>query len=218
MKISSATFAFSSAKTTQIPDDGMPEFAFIGRSNVGKSSLINMLTDNGSLAKVSATPGKTRLINHFLINRTWYLVDLPGYGYAKTSKSDRVGFDRMITDYVCKAKKLWFLFVLVDSRHEPMKIDLDFMKMLGSEGVPFGIVFTKCDKQTPRITRRNIEAYADVLREFWEELPPIFQTSSVKHQGRSEILDFIDQCLEDTAAESTGLSEYDADAENPADF
>lgn len=201
MKISSATFSFSSSKLTQIPEDGMPEFAFIGRSNVGKSSLINMLTDNGSLAKVSATPGKTRLINHFLINGKWYLVDLPGYGYAKTSKSERVGFDRMITDYVAKAKKLWFLFVLVDSRHEPMKIDLEFMQMLGREGVPFGIVFTKCDKQTPRITRHNIETYCNVLRDYWEELPPLFQTSSLKRQGRSEILDFIEQCLEDAGVQ-----------------
>lgn len=208
MKITSATFAFSSAKTTQIRDDGRPEFAFIGRSNVGKSSLINMLTENGSLAKVSATPGKTRLINHFLINREWYLVDLPGYGYAKTSKSERAGFDRMITDYVCRSKKLWFLFVLVDSRHEPMKIDLDFMKMLGSEGVPFGIVFTKCDKQLPRITRRNIEVYSEVLREYWEELPPIFMTSAAKHIGRDEILDFIDRCLEDAFYEdSEGAAE-----------
>ena len=128
MKISSATFAFSSSKLSQIPEDGLPEFAFIGRSNVGKSSLINMLTDNGALAKVSATPGKTKLINHFLINRQWYLVDLPGYGYAKTSRSDRQEFGRLITDYVLHARKLWFLFVLVDSRHAPMKIDLDFMR------------------------------------------------------------------------------------------
>ena len=195
MKISSATFAFSSSKLSQIPEDGLPEFAFIGRSNVGKSSLINMLTDNGALAKVSATPGKTKLINHFLINRQWYLVDLPGYGYAKTSRSDRQEFGRLITDYVMHARKLWFLFVLVDSRHAPMKIDLDFMRLLGCEGVPFGIVFTECDKRSAGQTADNIRAYEQVLSQEWEELPPRFRTSSVKKQGREEILDFIGDCL-----------------------
>ena len=159
MKITSAGFAFSSGRISQIPDDGLPEFAFIGRSNVGKSSLINMLTDNGSLAKVSATPGKTKLINHFLINGQWYLVDLPGYGYAKASKSDRREFGKLITDYVTKAKKMWFLFVLVDSRHAPMPIDLDFMRMLGREGVPFGVVFTKCDKLSAGQANANIGLY-----------------------------------------------------------
>lgn len=201
MKISSATFAFSSSKLSQIPEDGLPEFAFIGRSNVGKSSLINMLTDNGALAKVSATPGKTKLINHFLINRQWYLVDLPGYGYAKTSKSDRQGFDKLITDYVLRARKLWFLFVLVDSRHAPMKIDLEFMRLLGREGVPFGVVFTKCDKQSAGQTSDNIRAYERVLAEEWEELPPRFRTSSAKKEGRGEILDFIDGCLAAPAGE-----------------
>ncbi len=201
MKISSATFAFSSGKLSQIPDDGLPEFAFIGRSNVGKSSLINMLTDNGALAKVSATPGKTKLINHFLINRQWYLVDLPGYGYAKTSKSDRQEFGRLITDYVLKARKLWFLFVLVDSRHAPMKIDLDFMRLLGREGVPFGIVFTKCDKQSAGQTEENIRAYERTLAQEWEELPPRFRSSSVKKQGRDAILGFIDGCLDDRTGE-----------------
>ena len=159
MKITSAGFAFSSGRISQIPDDGLPEFAFIGRSNVGKSSLINMLTDNGSLAKVSATPGKTKLINHFLINGQWYLVDLPGYGYAKASKSDRREFGKLITDYVTKAKKMWFLFVLVDSRHAPMPIDLDFMRMLGREGVPFGVVFTKCDKLSAGQANANSGLY-----------------------------------------------------------
>ena len=201
MKISSATFAFSSGKLSQIPDDGLPEFAFIGRSNVGKSSLINMLTDNGALAKVSATPGKTKLINHFLINRQWYLVDLPGYGYAKTSKSDRQEFGRLITDYVLKARKLWFLFVLVDSRHAPMKIDLDFMRLLGREGVPFGIVFTKCDKQSAGQTEENIRTYERTRAQEWEELPPRFRSSSVKKQGRDAILGFIDGCLDDRTGE-----------------
>lgn len=177
MKITSAGFAFSSGRISQIPDDGLPEFAFIGRSNVGKSSLINMLTDNGSLAKVSATPGKTKLINHFLINGQWYLVDLPGYGYAKASKSDRREFGKLITDYVTKAKKMWFLFVLVDSRHAPMPIDLDFMRMLGREGVPFGVVFTKCDKLSAGQANANIGLYEKRLLEEWEELPPVFRTS-----------------------------------------
>ena len=198
MKITSAGFAFSSGKISQIPDDGLPEFAFIGRSNVGKSSLINMLTDNGSLAKVSATPGKTKLINHFLINGQWYLVDLPGYGYAKASKSDRREFGKLITDYVTKAKKMWFLFVLVDSRHAPMPIDLDFMRMLGREGVPFGVVFTKCDKLSAGQANANIGLYEKRLLEEWEELPPVFRTSSVKRSGREEILGFIGECLRRT--------------------
>ena len=195
MKITSAGFAFSSGRISQIPDDGLPEFAFIGRSNVGKSSLINMLTDNGSLAKVSATPGKTKLINHFLINGQWYLVDLPGYGYAKASKSDRREFGKLITDYVTKAKKMWFLFVLVDSRHAPMPIDLDFMRMLGREGVPFGVVFTKCDKLSAGQANANIGLYEKRLLEEWEELPPVFRTSSVKRSGREAILGFIGECL-----------------------
>lgn len=203
MKISSAAFAFSSAKLSQIPDDGLPEFAFIGRSNVGKSSLINMLADNGALAKVSATPGKTRLINHFLINKQWYLVDLPGYGYAKASKGTRQEFGRLITDYVRKARKLHFLFVLVDARHAPMRIDLDFMTMLGREGVPFGVVFTKCDKLSPAQVQANVAAYGLALLEYWEELPPMFRTSSARRAGRDEVLGFIDGCLSGMA-ESAG--------------
>lgn len=195
MKITSALFSFSSAKLSQIPQDGLPEFAFIGRSNVGKSSLINMLTGNSSLAKVSATPGKTKLINHFLINREWYLVDLPGYGYARASKSDRREFGKIITDYVAKASKMWFLFVLVDSRHPPMRIDLDFMQMLGRMGVPFGIVFTKCDKQSERETNAHVKEYERALLEHWEELPPVFLTSAVKGKGRDDILSFIEESL-----------------------
>ena len=195
MNINSAEFRFSSSKLSQIPVDGMPEFAFIGRSNVGKSSLINMLTGHGSLAKVSGTPGKTRLINHFLINGSWYLVDLPGYGYARASKSAVKEFSGIIKNYITGSEKLHFLFVLVDSRHTPMKIDLDFMNMLGMEGVPFGIVFTKSDKQSPGKTEANIDVYRKTLAQWWEEMPPVFVTSSEKRQGREEILSFIGGCL-----------------------
>lgn len=187
-------FKFSSSKLSQIPDHGKPEFAFIGRSNVGKSSLINMLSES-KLAKVSATPGKTKLINHFLVDERWWLVDLPGYGYARTSQNVRREFATIITDYVTKAKALHFLFVLVDSRHEPLRIDLDFINMLGREGVPFGIVFTKTDKQSQRQTNLNIEAYRRTLVEWWEELPPMFVTSSEKRRGREEILDFIERSM-----------------------
>lgn len=195
MKINSAVFAFSSSKISQIPSDDLPEFAFIGRSNVGKSSLINMLTSNGSLAKVSSTPGKTRLINHFLINNQWYLVDLPGYGYAKASKSTVKEFGKLIMDYVLRAEKMYFLFVLVDSRHEPMAIDLEFMNMLGENEIPFGIVFTKCDKLSPGHTSAIISKYEKVLQQHWDELPPMFRTSAEKRVGRDEILDFVDLCI-----------------------
>ncbi len=196
MKITSAKFAFSSGKISQIPRDGLREFAFIGRSNVGKSSLINMLVRQQGLAKVSGTPGKTRLINHFLVNDTWYLVDLPGYGYAKTSKSTRAEFGKLITDYVTKAGKMWFLFVLVDVRHEPQKIDMDFLEMLGEEGIPFGIVFTKADKLGTNALASNVANYKQALLKQWEELPPVFVTSSEKRTGGGEILDFIGSCLE----------------------
>lgn len=195
MKITSAKFAFSSEKLSQIPHDGLREFAFIGRSNVGKSSLVNMLTGHGSLAKVSGTPGKTRLINHFLINGGWYLVDLPGYGWARTSKSVRAGFGRLITDYVTKAEKMWFLFVLVDVRHEPQKIDTDFMTMLGEHGVPFGVVFTKADKLGTNALATNIANYKQHLLKHWEELPPMFVTSSEKRLGAEQILEFIENNL-----------------------
>ncbi len=189
-------FKFSSSKISQIPDHGKPEFAFIGRSNVGKSSLINMLSES-KLAKVSATPGKTKLINHFLVDDRWWLVDLPGYGYARTSQTVRQDFSTLITDYVTKAKGLHFLFVLVDSRHEPMKIDLDFMQLLGREGVPFGVVFTKVDKQSQRLTNKNIETYRQTLLQWWEELPPMFVTSSEKRLGRDEIIAFVEGCLQE---------------------
>ncbi|MDR2912165.1 MAG: ribosome biogenesis GTP-binding protein YihA/YsxC [Alistipes sp.] len=211
MNISSAKFAFSSQKLSQIPREGLREFAFIGRSNVGKSSLINMLTGQKGLAKVSGTPGKTRLINHFLVGggpkqasgggakqtgeSPWYLVDLPGYGYARASKAVRAGFDKLITDYVTKAEGLWFLFVLVDVRHEPQRVDMEFMTMLGEEGVPFGVVFTKADKLGTNALSTNIANYREALLKQWDELPPMFVTSSEQRSGRDEILDFIEQHL-----------------------
>lgn len=201
MKINSAKFVFSSRKLSQIPRDGFPEFAFIGRSNVGKSSLINMLTGNSGLAKVSGTPGKTRLVNHFLINGGWYLVDLPGYGYARTSKTQREAFGKLVTEYVTKSEKLFFLFVLVDVRHEPQKADMDFITMLGEKGIPFGIVFTKADKLGTNMLASNVANYKRRLLEQWEELPPVFVTSSEKRTGGEEILGFIGRCLE---PETTG--------------
>ena len=195
MNITSATFRCSSQKLSQCPADNRHEFAFIGRSNVGKSSLINMLTDSPSLAKVSSTPGKTKLINHFLINGNWYLVDLPGYGYARVSKSERREFSKLILDYVLERKQMHFLFVLVDSRLEPQKIDLDFINLLGEHGIPLGIVFTKCDKLSSNQAESNIARYRRTLLQSWEELPPMFRTSSEKRQGREAILDFIGNCL-----------------------
>ncbi len=197
MKINSAKFAFSSGKLSQIPRDGLREFAFIGRSNVGKSSLINMLTGQKGLAKVSGTPGKTRLINHFLVEGSpaWYLVDLPGYGYARASKSVRAGFDKLITDYVTKADKLWFLFVLVDVRHAPQRIDMEFMEMLGTEGVPFGVVFTKSDKLGTNALATSVANYKQELLKQWEELPPMFVTSAEQRTGGEEVLTFIEREL-----------------------
>ncbi len=197
MQITKAEFKCSSEKISQVPNDELRDFAFIGRSNVGKSSLINMLTNNNALAKVSGTPGKTRLINHFKINDAWYLVDLPGYGYARASKSVRAEFAKTITNYVTKCEKLYMLFVLVDSRLEPQKIDLNFMEMLGENGIPFGIVFTKFDKLNAVQRKKNIETYQNRLLEQWEELPPMFKTSSEKHIGKEELLGFIGQCLKD---------------------
>lgn len=196
MIISKAQFKCSSQKLQQIPDDKLHEFAFIGRSNVGKSSLINMLTQR-QLAKVSGTPGKTRLINHFIINDQWYLVDLPGYGYARVSKDVRGGFSKLITDYVTKCRKLHFLFVLVDSRLEPQRIDIEFITMLGQQGIPFGLVFTKADKLSAAQLKRSVERYQRTLAEQWEEMPAMFVSSSEKGRGRDEILDFIDKCLND---------------------
>lgn len=195
MQIAKAEFRCSSERISQVPKDGLRDIAFIGRSNVGKSSLINMLTGRAGLAKVSGTPGKTRLINHFRIDDAWYLVDLPGYGYARTSKSQRGEFSKLITDYVLHCEKLHFLFVLVDIRLEPQKIDLRFIGMLGEQGVPFGIVFTKADKLSQTQAHRSVERYKAALAEQWEEFPPMFVSSSAKGAGRDEILGFIGECL-----------------------
>ena len=193
--INKAVFKCSSEKLSQVPKDSLADIAFIGRSNVGKSSLINMLTRHKGLAKVSATPGKTRLINHFTINDSWYLVDLPGYGYARTSKSTRGSFAKIITDYVFKCEKMHFLFVLVDSRLEPQKIDLEFIEQLGMNGVPFGIIFTKADKLSATQLQRSVNTYRKTLAEQWEELPPMFTSSSEKGTGRDEIVGYIESIL-----------------------
>lgn len=195
--INKAVFKCSSERISQVPKDSLPDIAFIGRSNVGKSSLINMLTKHKGLAKVSATPGKTRLINHFTINDSWYLVDLPGYGYARTGKSTRNTFAKIITDYVFKCEKMHFLFVLVDSRLEPQKIDLEFIEQLGINGVPFGIIFTKADKLSKTQLERSVSAYQKRLSEQWEELPPMFTSSSEKGTGRDEIVGYIEDILKD---------------------
>lgn len=199
MQITKAEFKCSSEKISQVPKDNLRDIAFIGRSNVGKSSLINMLTGRKGLAKVSATPGKTRLINHFCINNAWYLVDLPGYGYARVSKSQRGEFSEIILDYVLKCQKMHFLFVLVDSRLEPQAIDLKFIEMLGENGVPFGIIFTKADKLSASQLKRSVERFAKTLSKQWEELPPMLATSSEKGAGRDEVLNFIDECLKQSA-------------------
>jgi GTP-binding protein len=190
-----AKFKCSSEKISQVPKDDLKDIAFIGRSNVGKSSLVNMLTGIKGLAKVSGTPGKTKLINHFIIDDSWYLVDLPGYGYARVSKSTRGEFSKLILDYVLKCEKMHFLFVLVDSRLEPQKIDLNFINLLGENGIPFGIIFTKADKLSQAQRNRNIKSYKEILGELWEELPPMFISSSEKGTGREEILTFIEEAL-----------------------
>ena len=190
-----AKFKCSSERISQVPKDNLRDIAFIGRSNVGKSSLVNMLTGIKGLAKVSGTPGKTKLINHFLINDSWYLVDLPGYGYARVSKAARGEFAKIILDYVLKCEKMHFLFVLVDSRLEPQKIDLNFIDLLGQNGVPFGIIFTKADKLSQAQLNKNVKNFNQTLLEQWEELPPMFISSSEKGKGREEILGFIEECL-----------------------
>lgn len=195
MVIRSAKFITSLAELKDFPGRGMPEIAIVGKSNVGKSSLINMLTGRNGLAKVSGTPGKTRLINHFEINGKWYLVDLPGYGYARASKTTVGEFSKLITDYILKCEKLHYLFVLVDSRLEPQKIDLRFIEMLGMNGIPFGIIFTKADKLSKSQLQKSVTRYGQVLKEQWEELPPMLCSSSEKGVGREEILAFIEKCL-----------------------
>lgn len=192
MVIKSAEFVISNSQVSKCPTTGLPEYAFIGRSNVGKSSLINMLTGRKGLAMTSQKPGKTQLINHFIINDAWYLVDLPGYGYARLSKDGREKLKKMIEDYTLERKELICLFVLVDARHDPQKIDLEFIERLGEEGVPFALVFTKADKLTKGRLAANIESYKARLRQQWEELPPLFITSSEERLGREELLDYID--------------------------
>ena len=193
MIINTARFVISNSDYRKCPSDMRHEYAFIGRSNVGKSSLINMLTGRKDLAMTSATPGKTMLINHFLINDKWYIVDLPGYGYARRSKADRDKLESIIKNYILGRAQMTNLFVLVDSRHEPQKIDLEFMEWLGENGVPFSIVFTKMDKQGNNVGEQKTAAYCEKLLETWEELPPVFRTSSQDKRGRDAILNYIDE-------------------------
>ena len=193
MEIKTAEFSISSPMVSMCPKDTKPEYAFIGRSNVGKSSLINMLTRNRKLAKTSATPGKTLLINHFIINKEWYLVDLPGYGYAKRSKKEVQKLDQMIRGYILGREQLVNVFVLVDVRLEPQAIDLEFMNWLGMSGIPFSIVFTKADKLSTLKVRQSVEAYKQKMLETWEEMPQYFVTSAEKHDGRDDVLNYIEQ-------------------------
>ncbi len=192
MNIKSAEFKCSSPRADMCPQTDLPEYAFIGRSNVGKSSLINMLTERNKLAMTSSTPGKTMLINHFLINDAWYLVDLPGYGFAMRGKREMDKLQNLITHYVLDREQLTCLFVLIDIRHEPQKKDLDFLEFIGENGVPFSIIFTKADKLTKGKREHNLNAYISHLKEQWEELPPYFLTSSTSRIGRDEVLDYID--------------------------
>ncbi len=193
MIVNSARFTISSPSVDKCPDTRLHEYAFIGRSNVGKSSLINMLTGQSKLAKTSATPGKTLLINQFLINEQWYIVDLPGYGYAQRGKEQRQKLQKMIEGYILNRRQMTNLFLLIDSRHEPMKIDMEFINWLGENGVPFAIVFTKLDKMSKNTGERNVRMYLDKLKESWEELPPVFMTSSEDGRGREELLNYIDE-------------------------
>lgn len=195
MKIKSAEFYISNSRADKCPDGNLPEFAFIGRSNVGKSSLINMLTGRKGLAMTSSTPGKTMLINHFIINGEWYLVDLPGYGYAKRSKKDTEILGRIIKYYVTERRQLTCLFVLIDSRLAPQKIDIEFITMLGEEGVPFGIIFTKADKSSASKVAQNVKTFCQKLKESWEELPPYFVTSSENGRGRDEVLCYVEEVI-----------------------
>ncbi|HAY17647.1 MAG TPA: YihA family ribosome biogenesis GTP-binding protein [Rikenellaceae bacterium] len=195
MTITEAKFAGSCTRASQKPSRRLPEFAFIGRSNVGKSSLINMLCGNRKLAKTSSTPGKTQLINHFIINDSWYLVDLPGYGFAKISQKGREELRKMINDYIGKSEEMVVLFVLIDSRHDITKIDREFLAGLGENGIPFAIIFTKGDKLGPNALKAQIERDKKLLSEDWEELPPMFASSSETGAGKEEILDYIQQYI-----------------------
>lgn len=192
MKIKTAEFVISNSDVARCPDSLLPEYAFIGRSNVGKSSLINMLTERKSLAKTSGRPGKTQLINHFLINNEWHLVDLPGYGYARVSKTVKKTFQKFITAYFEHRRQMLNAFVLIDSRHPPQAVDLEFMQWLGEHGIPFSIIFTKADKLKPKALERNIESYREIMLETWEEMPLYFVTSATNNLGREEVLQYID--------------------------
>lgn len=193
MEVYSAKFVISNSDVKKCPEPDRHEYAFIGRSNVGKSSLINMLTNHGKLAKTSATPGKTQLINHFLINDEWYLVDLPGYGYARSSKSQRAQFSGIIRNYILKRENMVCLFVLIDSRHAPLKIDLEFMEWLGENGVPFVMVFTKADKLTTTERMNCVAKYQEGMKETWESMPMAFMTSAETKMGRVELLSYIEE-------------------------
>ena len=192
MKIKSAEFVMSNSYVAKCPKERLPEYAFIGRSNVGKSSLINMLVDRKNLAKTSGRPGKTQLINHFIINKSWYLVDLPGYGYARVSKKAKKTFQKFITDYFEQRSQLVLAFVLIDCRHEPQPVDIDFMHYLGEANIPFQIIFTKADKLKPNALIRNVEAYIKKMLESWEEMPVYFVTSSSKKDGKEAVIKNID--------------------------
>lgn len=192
MEIRSSEFVISAPTVTMCPKDVKAEYAFIGRSNVGKSSLINMLCNHKGLAKTSSTPGKTLLINHFIINKEWYLVDLPGYGFAKRSKTVQQKLQQMISSYILQRKQLINTFVLVDIRHAPMTVDVDFINWLGQSNIPFSVVFTKADKLTPSKAKQNAEEWMNALKDNWEELPPYFITSAEKKTGRDEVLSYID--------------------------
>lgn len=196
MEIRSAKYLISNPKVEGCPEPDKPEYAFIGRSNVGKSSLINMLTNQTKLAKTSGSPGKTQLINHFLINYDWYMVDLPGYGFAKVSQKQRAAWEKMIADYLKKRENLVCVFVLIDSRLKPQQLDLDFINQLGDWGIPFALVFTKADKITQREAAANVRAFIDKMKEEWEFIPQKFVTSSVKFHGRKDILNYIGELNE----------------------
>lgn len=196
MLIKSANFVKSSSKWQECPEPNIAEYAFIGRSNVGKSSLINAMMNKKDLAKTSQTPGKTQLINHFLVNEEWYLTDLPGYGYAKVSKSQRKDFEKLITNYILNRKNLVNLFILVDIRHTPQKIDLEFMEWCAESGIPFSVIFTKADKLKPNTITQNVETYQQKLLETWEELPELYITSAERKEGGENILNFIEHTNE----------------------
>lgn len=204
MKINSAEFTISSSHVAGCPETKLPEYAFIGRSNVGKSSLINMLTERKGLAMTSATPGKTMLINHFLVNGSWFLVDLPGYGYAKRSKQATEKLNKLIEGYILKRESLTNLFLLIDSRIPPQKIDLDFINWLGENAIPFALVFTKADKISGAKVHAGVKAFLEKLREDWEELPPYFVTSSAKGLGRDMVLGYIDEINKTLASSNLG--------------